>query len=398
MIRLVPTPAQEEYFLRACGTARFSYNWALAEWKRQYAAGGSPSETALRKSLNAVKKEQFPWMALVTKNAPQQAVKNLGTSYSNFFEDLKKCRRGEISRKAVRVPAFHKKGRHDAFRAENGPDATHPDAVQTNGKSVRLPVIGWIAMREQVRFAGRILSVTIRRRADQWYASFSVEVEHNVPERSDETRAGVDLGATTLATIASSPLCEGTKVAAPKPLQRYLTKLRRLSRGLSRKRVGSQNRAKAKTKLARFHRRLHDIRLDALHKLTTSLVSYRTIVIEDLNVAGMLANRCLSRTIADLGFSEFRRQLKYKAEMAGSTVVVADRWYPSSRLCCACDAKNDLLTLSQRTWTCASCGASHDRDLNAARNLARYPESWAGAVHGAGGAGNGRKIVAKPPA
>ena len=231
-----------------------------------------------------------------------------------------------------------------------------------------------------------VLSVTISRRADQWYASFSVEVEHTPKERTDDTCAGIDLGSTTLATIVSKTTRRSRKVEAPKPLRRYLGKLRRLSRALSRKKIGSANRAKAKTKLARLHLRLADIRLDALHKLTTSLMAHRTVVIEDLNVAGMLANRSLSRTIADLGFSEFRRQLNYKAQMAGSSVVVADRWYPSSKLCSACGAKNESLSLSERSWTCASCGTFHDRDVNAAYNLARYPESWAGSVHGADGA------------
>jgi len=389
-IRLVPTADQEVYFKKACGTARFSYNWALAQWQQRYKAGEHPSEAALRRELNAIKDEQFPWMAEVTKNAPQQAIKNLGRAYTNFFEDLAAYKRGELARKRIRVPALKKKGRRDAFRAENGPDKEHPNAVQTCGKAVRLPVIGWIAMREEVRFAGRILSVTVSRRADQWYASFCMEVERQVPERIDDTRVGVDLGCTTLATFASSTSPQALKVEAPKPLRRYLKKIKRLSRALSRKKIGSNNRAKAKTKLARLHRRIADIRLDALHKLTTKLVAYRTIVIEDLHVSGMLANRRLSRAIADLGFSEFRRQLGYKAEMAGSTVVVADRWFPSSKLCSVCSAKSDGLRLSERTWTCASCDTCHDRDANAARNLARYPESWAGSVHGADGAGDGR--------
>ena len=132
---------------------------------------------------------------------------------------------------------------------------------------------------------------------------------------------------------------------SPKPLRRYLQKLKHLSRDLTRKQRGSRNRAKAKTKLARLHRRIADIRGDALHKLTTSLMRYRTIAIEDLNVCGMLANRCLSRAIGDLGFFEFRRQLEYKAAMAGSSVIVAARWYPSSRLCSSCAAKNETLAL-----------------------------------------------------
>ena len=392
-VRLDPTPAQQEYFRRACGVARFAYNWALAEWQLQYAAGEKPSEAALRKQLNALKGKRLPWMRGVTKNAPQQAVKNLGRAYANFFEDLAKHRRGELPWKRLRVPTFKKKGRHDSFRADNGPDRHHPDAVSTDGKRVRLPIVGWVAMREEVRFAGRILSATISRSADGWDASFAIEVEYQPDPRSDDTVVGVDLGITALATLS-----DGSKVFAPQPLRRYLQKLKRLSRSLTRKQRGSRNRAKAKTKLARLHRRIADIRTDVLHKFTTSLTRYRTIVIEDLNVSGMLANRTLARAIADVGFFEFRRQLQYKAEMAGSTVVVVDRWFPSSKLCSACGAKNGALTLSERIWTCAPCGTSHDRDVNAARNLARYAESSPASACGAEGTGREDDFAVKPAA
>ena len=393
-IRLVPSADQEHYFARACGVARFAYNWALAEWQRQYRAGEKPSEVALRKLLNARKDTEFPWMREVTKNAQQQAIKNLGRAYGNFFDDLKKYRRGEIPWKRVRVPKFKKKGKtREGFRADNGPDKAHPNAVQTDGKRVKLPVIGWVKMREELRFAGSIRSVTISRRADAWYASFAIEVEYEPEIRTDASVVGVDLGLTALATLS-----DGTKTPAPKPLRRYLTKLKRLARGYSRKQRGSKNRAKAKTKLARLHRRIADIRADVLHKLTTNLTRYRTVVIEDLNVAGMLANRHLSRAIADVGFFEFRRQLDYKAAMAGSTVIVADRWFPSSKLCSVCGVKYENLTLAERFWTCEECGTSHDRDINAARNLARYPESSPGAAHGADGSGGEDDLAAKPAA
>ncbi|MGH7756494.1 MAG: RNA-guided endonuclease InsQ/TnpB family protein, partial [Vulcanimicrobiaceae bacterium] len=253
-IRLVPTVAQEVYFTRACGVARFAYNWALAEWRRQDAAGQKPSEVALRKHLNTIKHEQFPWMLEVTKNAPQQAIKNLGRAYGNFFDDLKKYRRGEIPWKRVRSPRFKRKGQHDGFRADNGPDKGHPDAVQIDGKRVKLAVIGWVKMREEVRFAGRILSVAISRQADAWFASLSIEIEHETLVRSDQTTVGVDLGIIALATLSD----DTPKTSAPKPLRRYLHKLKRLCRALSRKQRGSRNRAKAKTKLARLHRRIHD--------------------------------------------------------------------------------------------------------------------------------------------
>jgi putative transposase len=391
-VRLVPTSEQEIAFRRACGVARFAYNWALSEWKRQHEAGEKPTEIALRKALNAIKGEQFPWMTEVTKNAPQQAIKNLGRAYVNFFDDLKKYRRGDIEWKRVRAPKFKKKGRHDRFRADNGPDKNHPDAVQVCGKMVRLPVIGWVKMREEVRFAGQILSVTISRQGDAWFASFCIDVPYEIDPHIDTPSVGVDLGVTRLATVS-----DGSFVPASNPLRRYLGKLKRLSRALSRKTIGSRNRAKAKTKLARLHRRIGDIRSDILHKFTTSLTRHQTVVIEDLNVRGMLANRSLSRAIADVGFFEFRRQMDYKAKMADTTVVVADRWYPSSKRCSMCDVKNETLSLSERIWTCAACGTTHDRDFNAAVNLARYPESSPGSAHGAEGAGD-EILVVKPAA
>jgi putative transposase len=262
-VRLDPTPGQQEYFRRACGVARFAYNWALAEWQRQYAAGEKPSEAALRRQLNGLKDEQFPWMREVTKNARQQGIKHLGRAYGSFFEDLAKHRRGELPWQRVRVPIRKKKGRHDAFRADNGPDKDHPDAVRTNGKCLQLPLIGWVAMRGEVRFAGRILSVTISRAADGWYASFTIEVEYAPDPRSDDTVVGVDLGITALATLSDG-----------------------LSRSLSRKQRGSRNRVKAKTKLARLPQQIADVRAGPLHKLATNLTRYRTIVIEDLNVTG----------------------------------------------------------------------------------------------------------------
>jgi putative transposase len=389
-VRLVPTPPQEERFRQACGVARFAYNWGLAEWRRRYAAGEKPSEVALRKALNAIKHEQFPWMREVTKNAPQQAIKNLGKAYANWFAALK---RGD---RHIAPPTFKKKVKsRDSFRADNGCDVAHPDAVAVDGKRVKLPLIGWVKMREKVRFAGPIVSVTVSREADAWYASFTIEVPEEPATHALINTVGVDLGITTLATRSD----DGQNVPAPKPLRRYLGKLKRLSRALSRKQRGSNNRAKAKTTLTRLHARIRHIRHHALHTLTTDLVrSAATIVIEDLNVAGMLANRHLSRAIADLGFFEFRRQLEYKTAMAGGVLIVADRWFPSSKLCSVCDARTESLQLSERTWTCASCGTTHDRDANAAVNLARYPESWAGAACGAEGAGDGRKTGVKPAA
>jgi putative transposase len=179
------------------------------------------------------------------------------------------------------VPTFKKKGQHDRFRADNGPDRQHPDAIRVCGKCVQLPVIGRVVMREAVRFVGRMRSVTISRQADGLYASFSLQVDDEPSVRADTSVIGVDLGITALTALSD----DSPKIPAPKPLRRYLQKLKRLSRSLSRKQRQSHIVPK-QTKLARLHRRIADIRAEALHKLTTSLMRYRTIVI-DLNVAGM---------------------------------------------------------------------------------------------------------------
>ena len=404
-ITLDPNNAQATYFTKAAGVARFAYNWALAEWKRQYdvwKADNSlprPSQMALRRQLNAIKREQFPWMLEVTKNAPQMAIIQLGEAFKNFFAGRAK------------YPQFRKKGVHDRFTLTN-------DQFSIDGCRIRIPNLGWVRMRESLRFTGKIMSATISRVADRWFASITVDTtdDSHLPKaenqglRSDTSPAqqgkdvvGVDLGVSVLATLST-----GETVAGPKPHKALLGRLKRLSRSLSRKQKGSANRAKAKRKLARLHARIASIRLDALHKLTTDLARrFHTIGIEDLNVRGMVKNRHLARSIADMGFAEFRRQLQYKATMHGGLVVVADRFYPSSKTCSACGHVLAALPLSVRAWTCPECGARHDRDINAAINLKnmavsstvmRQPcEAGSGCdACGEEGAGRRRKTTAKP--
>lgn len=376
-IALDPNVEQATYFARACGTARFSWNWALAEWQRQYKEGGKPSEASLRKQLNALKREQFPWMIEVTKAAPQQSIKNLGRAFANFFKDLKKPKK----QRRFGYPQFKKKGEHESFRAENGPETFCFD-----GKRIKLPVVGWVKMREALRFSGKILSATVSRVADRWFVSVTVEVAHRVPVRENQAAAGgVDLGVKALATMS-----DGSTVEGPKALRSNLKRLGRLSRSLSRKVKGSANRRKAKVKLARLHARISNIRKDGLHKLTTELVNrFSVIGIEDLNVKGMMANGKLSRAIADMGFHEFKRQLTYKADMAGTRIVVADRWYPSSKTCSDCGHVMPTLPLSVRDWTCPACGSVHDRDINAAINLKNMAVSSTVTACGAGSADDG---------
>ena len=351
-IALQPTPEQAQAFVRAAGVARFTWNWALAEWKAWHKAGRKPTAMKLKKHFNAVKREQFPWVYDSPRDANAQPFANLGQAFRNFFGGQAK------------YPKLKKKGRcRDAFYVAN-------DKFHVEGDVITLPRMGKVKMREALRFDGKIIGATVSRTADRWFVSISVEVDLPVVRCENQARTvGVDLGVKHLATLS-----DGTLVDGPKPLRSALKRFRRLSRALSRKAKGSRNREKARLRLARRHARVAGIRSDALHKLTTSLVrTYGCVVIEDLNVKGMGRNRRLSRAIADMGFGEFRRQLAYKVEPSLTAVVVADQWFPSSKLCRLCGALNDELMLKDRTFKCECCGHVEDRDLNAACNLERYP-------------------------
>ena len=361
-IALDPTDRQRTYFARASGVARFAWNWALAAWQRQYAARKedpalpAPSEAGLRRQLNAIKRAQFPWMFDVTKCAAQEAIIDLGAAFRSFF-----ATRG-------RYPRFKQKGVRDSFCAAN-----EVGTFRVDGKRIRLPKLGWVRMREAVRFSGKLKRVTVSREAERWFASIIVETDAIQPIMQPRAVIGVDLGITTLATLS-----DGTAIPGPKAHRALLQRQRRSSRALSRKRKGSANRRKARAKLARLHARMANIRRDALHKATTMLAkTYRRIGIEDLNVRGMARNRRLARSIMDGGFFEFRRQLDYKARLYGATVVVADRWFPSSKTCSCCGSVKAGLALSQRTYQCDACGHAVDRDLNAARNLEHMAASFA---------------------
>jgi putative transposase len=248
-------------------------------------------------------------------------------------------------------------------------------------------------MRETLRFAGRIVSATVARVANQWYASITVETSDlPSPPAERQGTVGVDLGVKALATLSTGEKFEGSKA-----LRTLLIRLRRLSRAVSRKIKESRNRAKAKLKLAKLYGRIANIRRDNLHQLSTSITRrFHTIGIEDLNVKGMLRNRHLARSIADMGFYELRRQLEYKAAWRGGRVVVADRWFPSSKLCSGCGYRLEALGLDIRHWTCPCCGSSHDRDVNAAINLESMAVSSTASACGGEGAGPARVRRVKP--
>jgi putative transposase len=353
---------QRTYFAKACGTARFAYNWALAQWSQQYEAHKAdttrpkPNQGALRKQLNAIKREQFPWMLEVTKNAPQMAIIQLGEAFKRFFNGQAK------------YPRFKKKGINDSFTLTND-----QFKLDDSLSRIKIPSLGWVYLREPLRFQGKILSATVSRQADRWMVSISVDTEnlYHLPPAKNQGVVGVDLGVKALATLSTGEVITGSK-----PLRTLLSRLKRLSRSLSRKPKGSENRKKAQMRLAKLHRRIANIRKDTLHKLTSSLTQrFHTIGIEDLNVRGMMANGKLAKSIADMGFYEFKRQLDYKAQMRGNAIVIADRWFPSSKTCSVCGTIKQDLTLKERVFKC-ECGHQQDRDLNAAVNLAKYAVSY----------------------
>lgn len=350
-IELAPTNFQKGYFARACGTARFVWNWGLAEWNRQYREGLKPSGPALKKAFNMIKKEEFPWVFDVLRDANSQPFGNLQTAFKNFFQGI------------ANRPRFKKKGTHDSFYIAN-------DKFKAEGNKIHIPKLGWVQMKESFCRFGKIISATVSRTADRWFVSIGVKIDITPATCENQAVVGVDLGVKNLATLSTGEIIEG-----PRAYRKLEKKLQRLQQSFARKQKGSKNREKQKRKISRLHYRISCIRQDALHKLTTRLVrKFSVIVIEDLNVCGMLKNRRLAKAISDMGFHEFRRQLDYKSQIGGAHVIVADRWFPSSKRCSSCGEIHRNLTLSDRTFICPVCSFKIDRDMNAAGNLEMYPE------------------------
>ncbi len=349
-ITLYPTIVQRRYFARAAGCDRFVWNLAVAEWERQYRSGEKPNGMKLRKEFNEQYRYAFPWMSELHRDARSEAFRRVDKAYRAFFNNPAQTKK----------PTFHKKGLKDSFYIANDKFALYAD-----GKHVRLPRIGKIRMLESLRFAGKIMGAVVSRKADRWFISIQVDVGELQKVRTHGKITGVDLGVKTAATLSSGEQLEG-----PKPLKKRLKKLKRFSRRVSRKIKGSKNRFKAVRRLARVHAKIASIRKDWLHKLTTKLCRENQAVgIEDLNVKGMVKNRKLSRAISDIGFGEFRRQLEYKAKIYDTKIVVADRFFPSSKTCSQCGCVKEKLSLAERVFHCDQCGFEIDRDLNAARNL-----------------------------
>jgi putative transposase len=380
VIRLNPDRTQEEFFRRCVGTARFAFNWGLQSWNDRYVSGQKVVRNELGKELNAIKREQFPWMLDVPKGVVQQSIKNLEAAYQNFFASCTGRRRGP----QMALPTFKSKHRSkQSARLDNG-----PGTFRFDGCSVKLPKIGWVQTHEALRFAGRPLSTSVSFVGDRWWISVQVELPDAEPTAQvAKPSVGVDLGLKTALVLS-----DGRTFESPKPLKEALDRLKRLGRRVSRKMKGSSNRAKAVKTLCRQHWRVAQIRKDWQHKTTTTIAkSYGAVGLEDLNVRGLLSNRRLARVISDVGFSEIRRQLEYKC----AKVITVDRWFPSSKLCSKCGHKKETLSLSERVFCCEKCGFEIDRDLNAASNI--HTASCAGInACGVEGSGLGVTTETKP--
>jgi putative transposase len=361
---LDPNCAQRVLLTKSVGASRFVYNWGLAESKRRYELTGKrPRLGVLKSRLVELKKDECPWLYEVSAHIGQQALVDLDRAFDRFFKGLN----GEGPRSGF--PRFKRKREHGSARLYE---------VELSERHIRLPKIGRVRLKEtrcERGFEGRILSATISGRANRWFVSLAVEREREIALPKPMTRGsdivGVDLGLKTAAVIHDGV---GTRIVPPgQALRRNLAKLRRLDRQLARKQKGSQNREKAKLRRARLYYRIFCQRNDLLHKLSSELTRTKSvIVLEDLHVKGMQRNRHLALSIGDASMGELRRQLNYKSEWYGARLVLADRFFPSSKICSGCGVIKDCLSLGDRVFACYACGLSRDRDENAAINLHRY--------------------------
>lgn len=366
---LDPTPEQYTLFCQCAGVARYAYNYGLARKQEAYKAKEkTPYAIQLQKELTTRKHDDLPWLSDVSKWIVQNALRNLDDAFERFYEKCKRKKQGKWKGKCGYPRYKSKRKGRGSFRMD-APVHVLEDAVQ-------LPKIGRVRLKEHgyiPTWGVKVLSATVSEQAGRWYVSVQVQYEGAEPTQATGPVLGIDLGIKTLATLS-----DGRTFENPKALRRNLKKLRRLSRSHSRKQKGSNNRKKAQQKLARQHARIAHIRKDALHQATSAIVAKTKpdcerptcIVLEDLNISGMLKNRKVSRAIADVGMYEFKRQLLYKAAYAGIEVKQVSRWYPSSKMCSSCGTVREELMLSERVFVCHECGYVADRDYNAARVLA----------------------------
>ncbi|WP_182900224.1 RNA-guided endonuclease TnpB family protein [Microbispora sp. H10830] len=356
-VRVYPAPEQAAVLNRTFGCVRLVWNTVLAWRQARYRAEGVKTSYAQTdRYLTELKRDGGHDFLYEVSSVPlQQALRHQHTAFANFFAGRAKYPRFK-SRHGRQSATYTR----SAFRWRDG-------RLYLAKMDAPLEFVWSWPERDPTTISPT--TVTVSRDPDgRWYASFAVETENATePEPAPATgsHAGIDLGVSDFAVLST-----GKKIRNPRHLERKARNLARYQRRMARKQRGSNNRAKARAKVARAHTKVRDARADFLHRTSTRLVrDHDLIVIEDLNVKGMIRNRSLARAISDAGWGEFRRQLEYKTARAGRRLVVIDRWYPSSKTCSACGHLLTTLSLSTRHWTCPGCGTRHDRDVNAAKNI-----------------------------
>jgi len=362
-VRLYPSELQEQKLWQSVGTARFIYNWTLARQEENYKNGGKfISDNELRKQITELKKTELRWLKEVSNNVSKQSVKDGCDAYKRFFKGLSDKPRFKSRRKSKK-----------SFYNDNC------KLKIKEGNLVNIEKVGWIKTNEQLPIGVKYSNPRISYDNKYWYLSVGIEKEE-IQEDLTDVSLGIDLGLKDLALCSDGAVYKNiNKTYVVRKIEK---RLKRLQKQVSRKYeqnkkgkefVKTKNIIKIEKQIQQVHRRLANIRNNYLHQTTTSIVKtkpYR-VVIEDLNVKGMMKNKHLSKAISKQGFYEFKRQIEYKCKFRGIELVIADRFYPSSKTCSQCGEIKKDLKLKDRLYKC-SCGLSIDRDLNASINLSNY--------------------------